>query len=325
MLQDFFLAMDRCAICLENFDPAKVDEFSLTCGHVFHDQCIQALANGEPLMSVRCPTCKRTGDENALAEMGLSANQEDASIMDFANEELAVDMESLLSPVPKTPPAVSPPVRSPEAQVAISSGSDDVSSNSSASDDVAVIGAKAKSAMMAPPPPQPKSTSFPLQLTPLMTSSQIAVPIGSGAIVSNVDGTMVPDTVLCCRCKLVVPRCDVGKTLSGDRICCKRCLRVEVVITRKVTSVQWLRDMQEGLVVSFYQQAHNMSPAQIANLAASITMSASENHQTVEAEGGKFLPLSVYESKGYHHLQHIRVVSHRANYWLHNSYYLQTK
>ena len=95
---------------------------------------------------------------------------------------------------------------------------------------------------------------------------------------------------------------------------CAACVRVDQAVTRKCTSLQWLRDMGLGPVTAaFYQKARSMRPDQIKLLSlthAEITTEVSEYHE----EKGKFLPLSVWEKKGWD-VEDVKRVATGENYY----------
>lgn len=54
---------DKCAICFETLkDPSKAD-YRLTCGHIFHNNCLNLLCeNSYPI--IKCPICRTKQDKN---------------------------------------------------------------------------------------------------------------------------------------------------------------------------------------------------------------------------------------------------------------------
>ena len=83
------------------------------------------------------------------------------------------------------------------------------------------------------------------------------------------------------------------------RFKCAQCVRVDLAITRKVKSVQWLRDLADSkAIASFYQQAHALCPEAIKKLCQA-QISIKKVNTDFYHESGEYLPLSVWENRGW--------------------------
>ena len=53
----------ECCICMEPMDSTKNNTCSLSCGHVFHVECVKKIDNSA------CPMCKKLFDKNSITRL----------------------------------------------------------------------------------------------------------------------------------------------------------------------------------------------------------------------------------------------------------------
>ena len=90
-----------------------------------------------------------------------------------------------------------------------------------------------------------------------------------------------------------------GNSVRDARLECKKCQRVSLALYRKFGSVNPLfREMGDGMQKELYHKCHPLKPRHMeAHAKKVITASNSTTHSY--AEGGRFLPVSVWRTQGF--------------------------
>merc|ERR1711884_350336 len=92
--------------------------------------------------------------------------------------------------------------------------------------------------------------------------------MGSGGALVPEAAVAIASTVACHMCgkDCVADKAKLLSKKDGPRWECAACQRVDLVVARKVGSIQWLRDLDPAVSTQFYREAHSCNPAAVSKL-----------------------------------------------------------
>ena len=258
-----------CGLCLQALahdDVAVKIVDTFACTHKFHDYCLHEYrdALGIAPADLKCPLCKAEKD----ADPGEAIVKEEPGLTEtipwsdnIASPNLVPPSSGAEHDKPQTPDPLA-------AEPSVGVGSPTPIEVSSA---IVPMGA-----------PDPPSPAVSVQSLRAMAEIAQGIPIGC-----------------CFFCtQEVMP--NQGKIIAHQpvKIQCLKCRRVDQCVANSDGSIQWLRDIPFDEAQTFYRDAHELKPAQIADLCRSGRIFKT-THTIENVVGGEYLPLSVWETRGF--------------------------
>ena len=158
--------------------------------------------------------------------------------------------------------------------------------------------AQAAAAVALPSVPDAQATAPVAQVT-----VDVALPPRAPSADAQLEAALASTTVTCAICFQNARRgscrtLSEGRAGGTERLECNQCQRVSLALYRKFGSVNYFREMGDEPQKQLYLKCHSLKPRHMEGVAKSC-ITASTTTSTTFAEGGKFLPLSVWRKQGF--------------------------
>jgi len=303
----------------------------LPCAHAFHQECLDEYSKtiGIARQKLKCPLCKMTPEDLAVRESQLVDTLVDPDGLIIEADYHSVVPPHLAHRMPPPPSAStssaagaagsgsatqeqpvdvggSGPADPPPTLIETPAAATDEQTAAATDEQIAEVPPAAIGGSGSADPPPGEANAEVFAIVPASPAPSAIVPASPAP--SNVSGLVQLAELAqggvafgCCHfCgEEVAP--NEGKIVARVptiRIQCRRCKRVDQCIGRSFGTIQFVRDMRYDKARQFYKSAAKMAPQQIKKLCEhETTFQEIETHTM--AESGEFLPLAVWQSRGF--------------------------